>query len=85
MPERVQKRAKSDGNTKLGGTSAQKEETPSGSGVEKPKGPEKEEPKRPQKQAPRVQSAIYASHKMSCSFDISHTINFTLIGMWFDF
>jgi hypothetical protein len=43
------------------------------------------EPKKPQKRAPKVQSAIYASHKISSSFDISHTINLLLIGTWVGF
>ena len=43
--------------------------------------PKVEGPERPQNQAQKVQSAIYASQKMSSSFDISHTINFTLVGM----
>ena len=38
-----------------------------------------------QKQAPRVQSAIYASYKISSSFDISHVINLLLIGTWIGF
>jgi len=69
--ETVPKRARSDGVTKPGGTSE--------SGV-KPGEPEAEKPAKPQKQAPKIQSAIYASQKMSSSFDISHTINFTLVG-----
>ena len=34
------------------------------------------------KQAPRVQSAIYAAHILSSSFNITHTINITLVGTW---
>ena len=34
------------------------------------------------KQAPRVQSAIYATHILSSSFDVAHTINVTLVGTW---
>jgi len=37
------------------------------------------------RQAPKVQSAIYASHKISSSFDVSHTINLLLIGTWLGF
>ena len=66
----VPKRARSDGATKPGGIS--------NSGV-KLNEPKVEEPERPQNQAQKVQSAIYASQKMS-SFDISHMINFTLVG-----
>ena len=50
--------------------------------MEKSNESEVEEAKRLQKQAPKVQSAIYASHKISSSFGISHTINFILIGTW---
>jgi len=71
------KRSRSDTNTTPGGTSEQEVEAQSEKEVE--------EPKRPQKQAPKVQSAIYASHKISSSFDISHTINLLLIGTWVGF
>jgi len=54
-------------------------------GAEVPNEPEAEEPRRPQKQGPKIQSAIYASHKLSSSFDISHTINLLLIGKWAGF
>ena len=42
---------------------------------------EVEEPERPQKQAPKIQSAIYASHRILPSFDIFHTIDLISIGM----
>ncbi|KAF9642015.1 hypothetical protein BDM02DRAFT_2818990 [Thelephora ganbajun] len=74
------KKPKSDSNTEPGGTSEQRAETPSEPGLKKSNEPGVEGPKRLQKQAPRVQSAIYASHKISSSFDISHTINLILIG-----
>ena len=76
------KKARSDGNTGPGETSAQ-EETPSEPGVGKPNEAETKEPNRPQKQALRVQSAIYASHKISSPFNISHTINLTFVGTRF--
>ena len=66
------KKTKSESSTS--GTSNQRAETPSEVEVEGQK--------RPQKQMPKVQSAIYASHKISSSFDISHTINLILIGTW---
>jgi len=62
---------KSDGGTKPSGTSESEA---------KPNKPEAEKPAGPQKQALKVQSAIYASHKILSSFDISHTINLILIG-----
>ena len=74
-PEKI----KGDSDTKSSGTSTQKAEMPSGSGTGKPNGQEVES-KRP-RQAPRVQNAIYAAHKISSSFDISHAIDFILIGM----
>jgi len=74
---KLPKRPKSESNTTPGGTNEQEAKTQSEM--------EAEEPKRPQKQAPRVQSAIYASHKISSSFDISHTINLLLIGTWVGF
>lgn len=43
---------------------------------------ETEEPVKPPKQQPRIQSAIYAAHKISSSFNNTHTINLTLVGMW---
>lgn len=69
----VQKKARGDSSTQRSGTSGSAKE------------PEAKEPKRLQKQTPRIQSAIYASHKISSSFDISHTINLTLIGMRMSF
>ena len=78
---RFPKKRKSDGDAIPDGTSGQEPRTSSELGVESSDEPETEEPKRPQKQAPKVQSAIYANHKFSSSFDISHTINLLLIGM----
>jgi hypothetical protein len=71
IDETVSKKLRSDSGARPSGTSE--------SG--KSKELETEEPERPQKQAPRVQSAIYASQKISSSFDVSHTINLTLVGM----
>ena len=34
------------------------------------------------KRSPRVQSAIYAAHILSSSFDATHTINIALVGTW---
>ena len=66
------KKPKGNTNVTAGGSSAQRAESPGEPGTAR---------KRPQKQAPKVQSAIYASHKISASFDISHTINLILVGM----
>ncbi|KAF9642050.1 hypothetical protein BDM02DRAFT_3194011 [Thelephora ganbajun] len=77
------KKSKSDTNTTPGGTSKQRAETPSEPGVKESNESEVEELKRSQKQAPKVQSAIYASHKISSSFGISYTINLALIGTSF--
>ena len=74
---KLPKRPKSETNTTPGGTNEQEARTQSGMEVE--------QPRRPQKQAPKVQSAIYASHKISSSFDISHTLNLLLIGTWVGF
>ena len=69
----VQKKLGSDNNIQRSGTSGSA------------KDPEAKEPERLRKQTPKIQSAIYASHKISSSFDISHTINLTLIGMRLSF
>jgi hypothetical protein len=71
----VSKKLRSDSNARTSGTS--------GSG--KSKELEAEEPERPQKQEPRVQSAICASQEISSSFNITHTINLTLVGIWSGF
>ena len=71
---KLRKRPRSETSTTPGGTNEQEGETRGEMEVE--------EPRRPRKQAPKVQSAIYASHKISSSFDISHTINLLLIGTW---
>ena len=78
-PGLAPKKIKGDSDTKSSGTSTQKAEMPSGSGTGKPNGQEVES-KRP-RQAPRVQNAIYAAHEISSSFDISHAIDFILVGM----
>ena len=67
------KKPRSNGNTKPGGSSGQDTEQPNEPGVEEREGP--------RKLMSMVQSAIYASHKISCSFGISHTINLVLIGI----
>jgi hypothetical protein len=41
--------------------------------------------RRQQEQSTKAQSAIYASHKISSYFDVSHTINLLLIGTWSHF
>ena len=33
----------------------------------------------------RIQSAVYAAHRLSSSFNITHTINIVLVGMWESF
>ena len=77
---RPPKRSKSDNSTKPDGAGGQEPETSRESGAQGYGELEAEEPERPQKQTPKVQSAIYASHKLSSSLDISHTINLLLIG-----
>ena len=34
---------------------------------------------------PKVHSGIYANYRVSSSFDITHTIDLVLIGMWVGF
>jgi hypothetical protein len=70
-----------------GGTSKRETETDTQSEprAETPDEPVVERWKKPQKQALKVQSAIYTSHKISSSFDISHTINLLLISTWVGF
>lgn len=60
----------------LSGSGKKTEETPSGSGKKA------EEPIKLAKEGPRTQSAIYAAHKISSSFNNTHTINLILDGMW---
>ena len=71
--------------TRLDGAGQGEGEASGEQGGEEPNEPAVEEPGRPQRQGPKVQSAIYASHKVSSSFDISHTINLLLIGTLVDF
>lgn len=40
-----------------------------------------EEPLRLWERVPKALSAAYGIHKLSCSFDISHTISLILVGM----
>ena len=63
------------------------EETSSESGEETPNegGEEAKGPEKPPKHPPRVQSALYADHRASSSFDITHAVNIILIGMWASF
>ena len=63
------------------------EETSSESGEETPNegGEEAKGPEKPPKHPPRVQSALYAAHRASSSFDITHAVNIILIGMWASF
>ena len=80
LSERFSKKSKSDSNTKPDVAGGREPETStsrkSGAKAEGSNELEVEVPK----QVPRVQSAIYASHKLSSSFDTSHTINLLLIG-----
>ena len=50
-------------------------------GTSSESGEDEKNPKKPLKRSPRVQSGIYAVLRAS-SFDITHTINIILIGMW---
>ena len=49
-------------------------------GGDAPPEPVSETPSRRVKQAPNVQSAIYAAHIISSSFNVTHTINILLVG-----
>ena len=59
------------------------EETSSQSGEETPNEGREEakDPEKPPKHPPRLQSALYAAHRASSSFDITHAVNIILIGM----
>jgi hypothetical protein len=64
----LHKKFKNDNKTSSG--RAGEQEAGTSDQGEKPKELEAEEPRRPQKQPPKVQSAIYASHKISSSLEI---------------
>src|ERR1700753_3203111 len=66
------------------GTDGGEGNTQSGSGknAEDPGKMPKLEPAKTPKLEPRVQSAIYAAHRLSSSFNNTHTINLILVGTW---
>jgi len=85
----IQKKLRSNTDIKPDGTSGQ------GPGASREPGtamelgtsrePEMEESNELVVEQVRVQSAVYVSHKISSSFDVSHTINLLLIGTWIGF
>ena len=82
-PEAAELDHKSDKFSDPGGTDEGGEETSNESveGASSESGEDAKNPKKPLKRSPRVQSGIYAVLRAS-SFDITHTINVILIGMW---
>ena len=70
-----------DSGEEPSGGSGEETSSESGEEVQSESGEEAKDPKKPPERPPKVQSAIYAAHRASSSFNITHTINIILIGM----
>ena len=84
QPRQPSKKIKSSSGAIPSGTDGGEGNTQSGSGknAEEPVKMPKLEPAKTPKLEPRVQSAIYAAHRLSSSFNNTHTINLILVGTW---